>query len=195
MTKECANEAGVPPPGSALADCCASEADCMMPDMSVNTGAQVHPRASRSRLVLAGYLRVLALMFRVLAIIAAVASSALATATVPADVETVVTGGYWESGGQRGRYRVVVVNEGNEHVHSRLFIEWVADPRAGQPARVVATSEPKLPFADAASFGVTLSPAGIGSARIVVSGVVSASPSTKVHAVVVAKEPGVAEVQ
>jgi hypothetical protein len=63
----------------------------------------------------------------------------LANAAPPAyplatSIETVRTGGYWESKEHRGRYRVVVAHEGYEHIHSYIRIEWVRDPDRGGAA-------------------------------------------------------------
>ena len=46
---------------------------------------------------------------------------------VPTHVESVVSGGYWKSGGQDGRYRIIVVNNGWEHVHSLVFLQWLEE--------------------------------------------------------------------
>ncbi len=42
-------------------------------------------------------------------------------------IESAVSGGFWQSEGVSGRYRVVVVNSGFEQVHSELFLEWILD--------------------------------------------------------------------
>jgi hypothetical protein len=47
---------------------------------------------------------------------------------LPASIEAAVSGGYWKSGDKDGRYRVVVVNGGFEHVHSKVFLQWVTGP-------------------------------------------------------------------
>lgn len=41
-------------------------------------------------------------------------------------IENVVSGGYWKTESQDGRYRIIVVNSGWEHVTSQVFIEWLA---------------------------------------------------------------------
>ena len=67
---------------------------------------------------------------------------AIAQPVVPASIESVVSGGYWETPGHHGRYRVLVVNEGFEHVTSKVFVQWVAEassPVAGPV--VVATKQ------------------------------------------------------
>jgi hypothetical protein len=46
---------------------------------------------------------------------------------VDSQVRTVRTGGYWETGTQRGRYRVVVASFGSEHVSSHVRFEWLTE--------------------------------------------------------------------
>lgn len=46
---------------------------------------------------------------------------------IESGIESVVTGGFWQSGDVSGRYRVVVVNSGFEQVHSDVFLEWIQD--------------------------------------------------------------------
>jgi hypothetical protein len=43
---------------------------------------------------------------------------------------SVVTGGYWESGGKRGSVRLLVFNTGWQHVRTRLVVQWIEE----QPA-------------------------------------------------------------
>ena len=86
-----------------------------------------HVRGSRSR---AAVYIALAVMFRRALITASLPLSALAQGGVAPDVESVISGGYWEDGAQSGRYRVVLVNSGFEHVTSRLRVEWVREPRS-----------------------------------------------------------------
>jgi hypothetical protein len=45
---------------------------------------------------------------------------------VPPQVSTVATGGEWNAGKSGGALRVVIVQEGFEHVHSKLWLEWIA---------------------------------------------------------------------
>ena len=63
----------------------------------------------------------------------------LANASIPAfalatNIESVRTGGYWESKQHRGRYRVVVAHQGSEHILSYIRVEWVRDPDRGSDA-------------------------------------------------------------
>ena len=48
------------------------------------------------------------------------------TPIVPARVNTVATGGEWSSAKDSGTLRIVVVNQGFEHVQSKLWLEWLA---------------------------------------------------------------------
>ena len=111
---------------------------------------------------------------------------------VQPDVSNVVSGGYWTAAGQSGIYRVVIVSGGFEHVVSRAYVEWIADPRSEQDEpKIVAVVEPDLPFGKAvARFDATLQSAGTGKARIVLSGVNSSLPDQKVRAVLIATSPG-----
>jgi len=44
---------------------------------------------------------------------------------------SVVSGGYWESGGKRGSIRLLVFNTGWDNVRSRLVVQWIEE----QPAK------------------------------------------------------------
>ncbi|RJG04729.1 hypothetical protein D3870_00685 [Noviherbaspirillum cavernae] len=131
-------------------------------------------------------------MFRAILLLLFLPLGAFAQSYLTPEVESVASGGYWENGNDSGRYRVIVVNSGFEHVTSRIIVEWLRDPKATDSAPVVVASiEPKLPFGDGvASLRVTLTPIGKGKVRIVASGVVSANPARKVRAVLVATQPG-----
>jgi len=92
----------------------------------------------------------LALMRTVFAATATLAFSAFAFAqpTVPAQVTSVVTGGHWQRGAESGWYRAVIVQDGWEHLWSRLFVEWIAEPKSrDEDQKVIARVEPTLPFA------------------------------------------------
>ena len=119
-------------------------------------------------------------------------SAASSASVVPADVSNIVSGGYWTSGDESGTYRVVIVSGGFEHVTSRAFVEWIADPKSEQDEpKVVAVVEPDLPFGEGlARFDATLEPIAPGKARIVLSGVISVAPDQKVRAVLIATSPG-----
>jgi ribosomal protein L11 methylase PrmA len=118
--------------------------------------------------------------------------AAVTSGGVPPDVVSVVSGGYWESGGNSGTYRVVVVNSGFEHVTSRVFVEWVSEPRSARDsARVVSAVEPTLPFGQGtASLTATLKPLSQGKMQVLVSGVISTAPEQAVSATITATAPG-----
>ena len=45
---------------------------------------------------------------------------------VPPQVSTVATGGDWNTARTGGALRVIIVHEGFEHVHSKLWVEWIS---------------------------------------------------------------------
>ena len=55
---------------------------------------------------------------------------AAAAMAVPASVSTVVEGGLW---GERGSYRVVVLQEGFEHIYSKTYAQWLSTNDKGEP--------------------------------------------------------------
>jgi hypothetical protein len=136
----------------------------------------------------------LAAMFKHLALLVPLlaAISAFAQTSVPLSVSTVLTAGYWQSNGQSGRYRIIITEEGWEHVTNRLLVEWIADPaNREQDSTVVASIEPVLPFGQSvAAFSVTAKHLGVGCLKISLTGVVSVDPSSKVAAELVANSPG-----
>jgi hypothetical protein len=60
-------------------------------------------------------------------------------ANIPIEVASVVAGGYWKEGGSDGRYRVVVINEGWEHVHSRVYAQWIRTNQEERSEQVINT--------------------------------------------------------
>ncbi|RQO47746.1 hypothetical protein DBV14_20040 [Variovorax sp. KBW07] len=66
----------------------------------------------------------------------ALATARTAAPEVPPQVDTVATGGEWRSARDSGVLRIVIVHQGFEHVHSRLWIEWLAVGERGAPRRV-----------------------------------------------------------
>lgn len=64
------------------------------------------------------------------------AAAGRAAPEVPVQVSEVATGGEWTSPKGSGVLRVVIADEGFEHVHSRLWIEWLATSERGAPRRV-----------------------------------------------------------
>ena len=86
--------------------------------------------------------------FRALTSYAAIAGLLTAVAAAPviaqrgldqldSSVSSVVTGGYWETNGQHGYIRLVVLTSGSEHLISTLYVQWLEDARETEPARVV----------------------------------------------------------
>lgn len=64
-----------------------------------------------------------------LALFALAASAKPPRATIDPAVDSVVSGGYWTDGEDRGTYRVVVRSDGFDHIVSEITIEWLSDPR------------------------------------------------------------------
>jgi len=60
-------------------------------------------------------------------------------ADIPADVETVVTGGQWTSGKLEGTYRVIVRTGGFEHLVSVVQVDWIQSETENEPARVLGS--------------------------------------------------------
>jgi hypothetical protein len=56
-----------------------------------------------------------------------IASATSDMPNIPADVESVTSGGYWQSADQSGCYRIIVVNSGWEHIYSQVFLQWILD--------------------------------------------------------------------
>lgn len=52
---------------------------------------------------------------------------------VPPNIEVVGSGGFWKSNDKEGRYRLIVVNGGTEHVSSQVYLQWTT------PSLVVRT--------------------------------------------------------
>ena len=62
------------------------------------------------------------------------------TLAVPAEVETVVTGGQWKSDKQSGTYRVIVSTGGFEHIVSQVQVDWITETvDRDDPPRVVSS--------------------------------------------------------
>ena len=77
---------------------------------------------------------------------------AQAVPTIPLEVETVASGGYWSTKDRvEGHYRIVISTGGSEHLISTLWVQWVTDPTDPDSlAHVVASKE------------VTIGPAAAG---------------------------------
>ncbi|MBX4860409.1 hypothetical protein HJA86_10565 [Rhizobium bangladeshense] len=69
-------------------------------------------------------------------------NTALAETLVHPSVGAVVEGGYWhENGVGDGRFRIVVVDQGFEHVSSRVVAEWKSDSTKTSDARILHAVE------------------------------------------------------
>jgi hypothetical protein len=54
---------------------------------------------------------------------------------------SVVSGGYWESGGKRGSIRLLVFNSGWDHVRSRLVVQWIEEQPANDRILIHASRD------------------------------------------------------
>ena len=130
-------------------------------------------------------------MFRALALVSLLCTSSIGLAQSPVapGVETVASGGYWEANGRSGRYRIVVINQGFEHVTSRALVQWLAASKDGEP-NIVATSELK-PFGEIpASYTAQMKLISKGKLQITFTGVMPHEPTQKLRSVAIAEGPG-----
>jgi len=95
-------------------------------------------------------------------------TKAAAEPVVPLAVQSVLSGGYWREGDSTGTYRLVIERQGWEHLWSRLYVEWVAEPRdRDDDAKVVAMIQPPLPFGEGTTLlEARIRPHGIGRLEI-----------------------------
>jgi hypothetical protein len=49
------------------------------------------------------------------------------TPAIPVGIVEVRSGGEWHSSSARGHFRVLVQEQGFEHIWSRVFLQWIAD--------------------------------------------------------------------
>lgn len=85
-------------------------------------------------------------MIRTLLLAALLVSSAMAQEPrIPRDVVGVSTIGYWQTASQSGTYRVVVTQNGWEHVWSQVFIQWLPEPKSRDAAEPPITVAELLP--------------------------------------------------
>ena len=68
-------------------------------------------------------------------------SPVFAEALVAPDVVAVVEGGHWRQDGAEGSYRIIVVNQGFEHVSSRVVAEWKSTPNETGHAHIIHSVE------------------------------------------------------
>ena len=59
--------------------------------------------------------------------------------SVPPNIHTVQTGGYWAVGEDEGFFRVVITAGGVEHVSHRLYIQWLRNNATIQSYELVRT--------------------------------------------------------
>jgi len=118
-----------------------------------------------------------------------IATAATAQVEIPTNVAQVESGGYWNHDGRSGRFRIVIADEGWEHVISRIFIEWIEQDGEGRGRdKVVARVEPTT--GEMISFRATLSWAVPGSVRIAVEGVYTHMLEKRVTGEIDATTPG-----
>jgi hypothetical protein len=79
---------------------------------------------------------------------------------VPSSVASVKSVGYWKTDSGEGTYRVVVINQGCEHVTTRVLIEWIRRSTSRErDVEVISSVEPSPPFGNGiASLRATLGP-------------------------------------
>lgn len=82
-------------------------------------------------------------MIRLLPLLLLAASASAVAQESPAvdpSVVSVVSGGYWETPGNRGSYRVIVFRGGFEHVSTWVVAEWLREPQSSAEQETVKTS-------------------------------------------------------
>ena len=62
---------------------------------------------------------------------------------IPASVQSVQSGGYWQKGDQDGHYRVVVTSGGFEHVISKIYVQWIELDQDAREYKVLRTLDIK----------------------------------------------------
>lgn len=59
-------------------------------------------------------------------------------------IETVVSGGYWQAGEKEGSYRLVVIQQGWEHITNHVYLQWLEqdqDKHDYIPRKIVPIAE------------------------------------------------------
>lgn len=85
-------------------------------------------------------------MIRALLLATLLVSSAMAQVpAIPREVVGVSTIGYWHTASQSGTYRVVVTQNGWEHVWSRVFVQWLPEPKTKDAVEPPITVSELLP--------------------------------------------------
>ena len=59
---------------------------------------------------------------------------------VPTNVDAVEAGGYWTTGSQEGQYRLIVESSGYEHIVSRVFLQWLSQPKSSDDSVTILAS-------------------------------------------------------
>jgi hypothetical protein len=109
-----------------------------------------------------------------------VGSSAAATPNVDPAVTSATTVGYWQTKDRHGSYRVVIWNEGYEHVSSGVTAEWIAEPGSPNDDSQILFSK-LIVEPNAFSFGEpTFVQLRKGRVRVKLTGVNSFEPTLKI---------------
>jgi len=59
--------------------------------------------------------------------------------SLPPEVHSVHSGGFWKHGNQVGRYRIVVMVAGFEHLIARLYVQWISTDQDSRDDKIVRT--------------------------------------------------------
>jgi hypothetical protein len=80
-------------------------------------------------------------MIRILLILCSIAAplAAQEAPVVPGDLEFAVTGGGFQLGSAWGRYRIIVLSGGSDHIVSEFHLQWVRDQSGEDSAHVVSS--------------------------------------------------------
>jgi hypothetical protein len=128
----------------------------------------------------------------ILGVLALLPLSTMAQLSVPANVRSVATGGRWHDGKRDGQYRVVVVDDGYEHVWSRVYIQWVARPQDRNDTElIVATTEATLPFPEGTTMLVaTIHPVETNRLRVALAATPNSMGGHRASIDLIATTPG-----
>ena len=123
-------------------------------------------------------------MNRVLAVLSLAALTALASAQhveVAANITSVQTAGRWVGQGASGTYRVIVVQDGWEHVWSRVYVEWLPDPKGPEAERSkpVAVEELRIPGVSQGTSVLEAKASAVGTAGLSVTVTVRSNSEPK----------------
>jgi len=121
-------------------------------------------------------------VLRVILVLAGITAglSAAATPNVDPAVISATTVGYWQTKDLHGSYRIVVWNEGYEHVSSGVTAEWIAEPGDPNDNSQILFSK-SLVEPNAFSFGEpTFVQLKNGRVRVKLTGVNSFEPTSQI---------------